>query len=238
MSTFQWCRRVSMYPRFAIYAWVIATRTKKQWSRNSLLAVMIVGDQVIVLHHTLIPWCKSILIYFLFSHAVHCDTYFSRSLCKSISFYIGLPLYMLSKMSFVGRMSNFSVWMLDHGPNCLAILTAKLHMNILLRDLMGFNYDQCKISFSWMVTGHPSCLKFTDNMLTSTRKYGWQCIECKSCAICGFSDNDVSYCFWIYAPIFCFCSCYIWLAVLVFDCWILCFVMSVMLNHAFIPIYI
>ncbi|CAG9536841.1 unnamed protein product [Cercopithifilaria johnstoni] len=39
-------------------------------------------------------------------------------------------------------------------------------------------------------SGHPSCLKFTDNMLTSTGKYGWQCIECKSCAICGFSDND------------------------------------------------
>lgn len=40
--------------------------------------------------------------------------------------------------------------------------------------------------------GHPTCLKFTDNMLISTNKYGWQCIECKSCAICGFSDNDVS----------------------------------------------
>ncbi|MFH4979774.1 hypothetical protein AB6A40_006483 [Gnathostoma spinigerum] len=39
-------------------------------------------------------------------------------------------------------------------------------------------------------SGHPSCLKFTENMITSTRKYGWQCIECKSCAICGTSDND------------------------------------------------
>uniref|UniRef100_A0A0M3IV34 PHD finger protein 10 n=1 Tax=Ascaris lumbricoides TaxID=6252 RepID=A0A0M3IV34_ASCLU len=38
--------------------------------------------------------------------------------------------------------------------------------------------------------GHPSCLKFTENMITSTNKYGWQCIECKSCAICGTSDND------------------------------------------------
>uniref|UniRef100_A0A1I8A465 PHD finger protein 10 n=1 Tax=Steinernema glaseri TaxID=37863 RepID=A0A1I8A465_9BILA len=37
---------------------------------------------------------------------------------------------------------------------------------------------------------HPSCLKFTENMILSTNKYGWQCIECKSCAICGTSDND------------------------------------------------
>ncbi|TKR71657.1 hypothetical protein L596_019221 [Steinernema carpocapsae] len=27
-------------------------------------------------------------------------------------------------------------------------------------------------------------------MIVSTKKYGWQCIECKSCAICGTSDND------------------------------------------------
>lgn len=52
------------------------------------------------------------------------------------------------------------------------------------------------LSFAWcfrdIFIGHPSCLKFTENMLISTSKYGWQCIECKSCAICGFSDNDVS----------------------------------------------
>lgn len=39
-------------------------------------------------------------------------------------------------------------------------------------------------------SGHPSCLKFTKNMLVSTKRYGWQCIECKSCAICGTSEND------------------------------------------------
>jgi len=39
-------------------------------------------------------------------------------------------------------------------------------------------------------SGHPSCLKFTPNMLISTRRHGWQCIECKSCAICGTSEND------------------------------------------------
>ncbi|GMT15517.1 hypothetical protein PFISCL1PPCAC_6814 [Pristionchus fissidentatus] len=39
-------------------------------------------------------------------------------------------------------------------------------------------------------SGHPSCLNFTENMRLSTSKFGWQCIECKSCAICGTSDND------------------------------------------------
>lgn len=40
--------------------------------------------------------------------------------------------------------------------------------------------------------GHPSCLQFTPNMIISVKKYPWQCIECKSCGICGTSDNDVS----------------------------------------------
>ncbi|CAJ0575968.1 unnamed protein product, partial [Mesorhabditis spiculigera] len=39
-------------------------------------------------------------------------------------------------------------------------------------------------------SGHPTCLKFTNNMQMSTTKFGWQCIECKSCAICGTSEND------------------------------------------------
>jgi len=38
--------------------------------------------------------------------------------------------------------------------------------------------------------GHPSCLNFTPNMIISTKKYGWQCIECKSCYVCGTSEND------------------------------------------------
>jgi len=38
--------------------------------------------------------------------------------------------------------------------------------------------------------GHPSCLQFTSNMIISVKKYPWQCIECKSCGICGTSDND------------------------------------------------
>lgn len=39
-------------------------------------------------------------------------------------------------------------------------------------------------------SGHPTCLKFTTNMILSVKKYKWQCIECKSCGLCGKSDND------------------------------------------------
>ena len=38
--------------------------------------------------------------------------------------------------------------------------------------------------------GHPSCLQFTNNMMVSVRKYPWQCIECKTCSLCGTSEND------------------------------------------------
>jgi len=39
-------------------------------------------------------------------------------------------------------------------------------------------------------SGHPHCLQFTSNMVTSVRHYSWQCMECKSCTICGTSEND------------------------------------------------
>lgn len=41
-------------------------------------------------------------------------------------------------------------------------------------------------------SAHPTCLQFTANMIASVKKYRWQCIECKSCGLCGTSDNDVS----------------------------------------------
>ncbi|KAI5098678.1 zinc finger protein neuro-d4 isoform X1 [Silurus meridionalis] len=40
-------------------------------------------------------------------------------------------------------------------------------------------------------SGHPSCLQFTINMTAAVRTYRWQCIECKSCSLCGTSENDV-----------------------------------------------
>lgn len=46
---------------------------------------------------------------------------------------------------------------------------------------------------SWpRLPGHPSCLQFTVNMTAAVRTYRWQCIECKSCSLCGTSENDVS----------------------------------------------
>lgn len=42
-------------------------------------------------------------------------------------------------------------------------------------------------------SAHPTCLQFTPNMIASVKKYRWQCIECKSCGLCGTSDNDVSW---------------------------------------------
>jgi len=39
-------------------------------------------------------------------------------------------------------------------------------------------------------SAHPSCLTFTEKMTEQVQKYRWQCIECKSCCLCGTSDND------------------------------------------------
>ncbi|ELK32514.1 Zinc finger protein DPF3 [Myotis davidii] len=38
--------------------------------------------------------------------------------------------------------------------------------------------------------GHPTCLQFTLNMTEAVKTYKWQCIECKSCILCGTSEND------------------------------------------------
>lgn len=39
-------------------------------------------------------------------------------------------------------------------------------------------------------SAHPTCLQFTAIMTANVKKYAWQCIECKSCHVCGTSDND------------------------------------------------
>uniref|UniRef100_A0A8C3UU00 Double PHD fingers 1 n=1 Tax=Catharus ustulatus TaxID=91951 RepID=A0A8C3UU00_CATUS len=38
--------------------------------------------------------------------------------------------------------------------------------------------------------GHPSCLQFSLAMAAAARSYRWQCIECKSCSLCGTAEND------------------------------------------------
>ena len=39
-------------------------------------------------------------------------------------------------------------------------------------------------------SAHPSCLQFTLPLAKVVLTYRWQCIECKSCHLCGTSDND------------------------------------------------
>jgi hypothetical protein len=39
-------------------------------------------------------------------------------------------------------------------------------------------------------SGHPSCLRFSDNMRRSVQKYKWQCIECKTCSTCNQADHE------------------------------------------------
>ncbi|XP_078089358.1 uncharacterized protein LOC144506874 [Mustelus asterias] len=40
-------------------------------------------------------------------------------------------------------------------------------------------------------SGHPTCLQSTINMTATVKTYHWQCIECKSCSLCGTSENDM-----------------------------------------------
>lgn len=39
-------------------------------------------------------------------------------------------------------------------------------------------------------SGHPSCLRFPDNIRISVKTYNWQCIECKTCSNCNTADNE------------------------------------------------
>ncbi|CAI2348343.1 unnamed protein product [Caenorhabditis sp. 36 PRJEB53466] len=39
-------------------------------------------------------------------------------------------------------------------------------------------------------SAHPSCLNFNKNVTKIINRSGWQCLECKSCTICGTSEND------------------------------------------------
>lgn len=57
---------------------------------------------------------------------------------------------------------------------------ASLHAGLVLTLLL------------WLLSGHPTCLQFTLNMTEAVKTYKWQCIECKSCILCGTSENDVS----------------------------------------------
>ena len=82
---------------------------------------------------------------------------------------------------------NFFVVILSRLKFKLSCIIIKLKKLIfLLAHLLNiFKYKN-------FVSGHPSCLQFTDNMKKSVLTYRWQCIECKTCTLCGTSENDVS----------------------------------------------
>ena len=64
-------------------------------------------------------------------------------------------------------------------------------MALTWQDLLS-NHQITMMLF--ILAGHPTCLQFTGKLTESVKKYKWQCIECKSCTLCGTSDNDVSLC--------------------------------------------
>jgi len=39
-------------------------------------------------------------------------------------------------------------------------------------------------------SAHPTCLQFEGSLAANVKSYNWQCLECKSCSICGTSDHD------------------------------------------------
>ncbi|KAK7507734.1 hypothetical protein BaRGS_00000699, partial [Batillaria attramentaria] len=45
-------------------------------------------------------------------------------------------------------------------------------------------------------SGHPSCLKFSEELANKVRNLRWQCIECKKCSFCGKSgkEDDMLFC--------------------------------------------
>lgn len=112
---------------------------------------------------------------------------------------------------FSSLCSQKSSWWFCHPKRLLWLLSRRLQKNRLswrsnfLCGLRPIRCDLTHVSSAWkwdllisqhitfsVVAGHPSCLQFTVNMTAAVRTYRWQCIECKSCSLCGTSENDVS----------------------------------------------
>lgn len=73
------------------------------------------------------------------------------------------------------------------GTHCFAVFEPQLD-----KFFTSLPAQYCGLIFCFMFyLGHPSCLQFTGKLTESVKKYKWQCIECKSCTLCGTSDNDV-----------------------------------------------
>lgn len=80
-------------------------------------------------------------------------------------------------------------------PHVYELFDRKTLLTVLCKHTAGYLFPSL---LTFLVAplrpfaGHPTCLQFTDNMMTAVRTYQWQCIECKSCSLCGTSENDVS----------------------------------------------
>ena len=87
---------------------------------------------------------------------------------------------------------TFALSHLKHNlPSCfIRYIIAYYHD--MERSIMDTHCDKKFFNLS-----HPP--QFTPNMIVSVKKYSWQCIECKSCGLCGKSDNDdqVGFIIWV-----------------------------------------
>ena len=43
-----------------------------------------------------------------------------------------------------------------------------------------------------VLSGHPSCLQYSDQLVKKIRTIHWQCIDCKRCIVCSKGDDSVS----------------------------------------------
>ena len=84
---------------------------------------------------------------------------------------------------------------LELRKNSLVVLNVDAQVN--MKWLFKQSWTQALLSSDIIIVnilfyfpGHPTCLQFTANMLISVKKYPWQCIECKTCTLCGTSEND------------------------------------------------
>lgn len=107
----------------------------------------------------------------------------------------------VTRQKLIHRRIATSAWVMKNRIKSLANLK-NWFLAPIADDLVcsiSFAYYPCKALLNYpfsSISGHPSCLQFTANMIISVRKYRWQCIECKCCSICGTSDNDVcTHCF-------------------------------------------
>lgn len=87
-------------------------------------------------------------------------------------------------LSFNKQDEDFKISKSKHNPFCdFCLGTVEKNRRTKLPEEL-VSCSKCGSS------GHPSCLKFSDNIKISVQKYDWQCIECKTCSNCNNADNE------------------------------------------------